>query len=269
MASQVQLSAEADLVDAVNQLTAIAASLGPTPAVMFQWQQQTQELIGQGDAAFADPATYAADVAALVTGMSMLLAPLDANGNPIVSTWSEQLSRPSIGMNADQVAQVFAAQMMTAAMVPSKPVLNRTTPQRQQELANQNALFALIVQTALLEACGAILAMDFASRDQALATRDQLGLPLEAASLAAADLFQEKCAAALDDARRAMTAQIQAEAAQLPLLVAVTPPATVPAVVLAHRIYDDPSWDADLVARNGIVNPLFVSGGAPLEVLAP
>ena len=42
----------------------------------------------------------------------------------------------------------------------------------------------------------------------------------------------------------------------------------IPALVLAHRLYDDPSWDADIVARNDVVHPGFVPGGVDLQVLS-
>ncbi len=67
--------------------------------------------------------------------------------------------------------------------------------------------------------------------------------------------------------RAAMAADIAARTAGLPDAVELTLGASVPAIVLAHRLYDDPGRAADLLARNDVRNPLFMPAGRPIEVL--
>ena len=60
---------------------------------------------------------------------------------------------------------------------------------------------------------------------------------------------------------------VPGEDSDLPRLGIVTPPAMVPSIVLAHRLYGDTDREADLVTRNRIPRPGFIRGGEPLEVL--
>jgi prophage DNA circulation protein len=72
---------------------------------------------------------------------------------------------------------------------------------------------------------------------------------------------------ALADLRGAVVRDIAARGADLARVVRYTPPETLPALVLAHRLYGDAARDGELVARNGIAHPGFVPGGLELEVL--
>ncbi|MCB2199649.1 DNA circularization N-terminal domain-containing protein [bacterium] len=56
-------------------------------------------------------------------------------------------------------------------------------------------------------------------------------------------------------------------AVQLPNLVEVRVPSTLPALVLAWDYYRDLEKEADLIARNGLEHPGFVPGGTVLEVV--
>jgi prophage DNA circulation protein len=269
-ASFVSEAAAADLVAVVAQLSAIVAGMGaPAPAV-YTWQRQAAALTAQGDALFAAPDQGAAQIAALVTQISLLFLPTDANGNPTVAGWQQQLNYPSVGMSQDQVARVLTAQLAAAALAPQGKLPLAITAPYQRMQANRAALYALLIETALGEAACAALASQFSSSDQAIATRDQVATLLAAQSLYEADLFHDRVASALDAARVALIQQIDTVAAQLPQMVTVTPPQTVPSFVLAHRLYDNPAGDADILARNpDIVHPLFIPGGVALEVLAP
>ncbi|MBM3114284.1 hypothetical protein [Jeongeupia naejangsanensis] len=56
-------------------------------------------------------------------------------------------------------------------------------------------------------------------------------------------------------------------AERLPRLVTVTPPTTLPALVLAYSYCGDPYQADDLVPRNGISRPGFVPGNEPLLIV--
>jgi prophage DNA circulation protein len=72
---------------------------------------------------------------------------------------------------------------------------------------------------------------------------------------------------ALADLRTALGAQLAAAAQDLPLLTTYTPTASLPALLLAYYIHGDPTRDLEIVGRNGVADPNFVTGGEPLEVL--
>jgi prophage DNA circulation protein len=50
--------------------------------------------------------------------------------------------------------------------------------------------------------------------------------------------------------------------------VTVTPPETVPALVLAQELYGDATRDAEIINRNAIRNPAAIVGSEPLSVLS-
>lgn len=265
--SFVQLAAVADLNDALGQIQAIGAGLISDATALWSWGQSVASIAGIGLEIFAGVSGYAASIGALVARLSFLALPYAAGSTP---GWASQIAlagqRPAGSLTASQVDAARLAQLALARIAPSDPSLAPATPDLQIQADNQVALFALIAQAALIEASQAAVAMSFDSQDQAIAVRDALAQALDAAALATED---EATAQALDALRVAMVNDITAEAINLPLLITVTPPQTVPAVALAHRIYDDPSWDADIVSRNGVLHPLFVAGGQPLKVLSP
>jgi prophage DNA circulation protein len=73
--------------------------------------------------------------------------------------------------------------------------------------------------------------------------------------------------AELQDLRAALTRHMLETASKLPISARYRPPRTVPAVLIAFDLYGDARLEAELVARNRIPHPLFVTD--ELEVLSP
>lgn len=145
----------------------------------------------------------------------------------------------------------------------SGPAILRTTPARIVQGDNRLSVQALVRRCALVEAAKASARIDYASRDEALVVRDNLVARLEAEATTASDDVY----AALLDLRTAVVEDIGARSVNLPRLVSYTPQATLPAVVLAWRLYGDPTRDEEIVSRNRVRHPGFVPGGQTLEVL--
>lgn len=141
------------------------------------------------------------------------------------------------------------------------------TATQQQAARNQAALNALVRRTAVTEACrlsAEASGAEHGSSADALALRAELvealdGL-LAATEEAAADT-------ALLNLRTAVVDDLGTRAAELPRVVRFTPPGTLPALALAHRLYGDATRADEIVARNRIAHPGFVPGGAELELL--
>jgi prophage DNA circulation protein len=144
------------------------------------------------------------------------------------------------------------------------PAIAGTTPSRVQANANQAATIAIVRQAAVAGAAATSAEMTFASRQDAVAVRtavtDQLDLQME--SLTDITLYT-----AFADLRASVVTDIATRGANLALIVSYTPPQTVPALVLAYRLYGDATQAADIITRNKIRNPGFIPGGRPLEVL--
>lgn len=126
-------------------------------------------------------------------------------------------------------------------------------------LAQQTVAIAIAQQTS---------AADYPSYDQATAALAVATETLDAVSYTADD----DSYGALQDLRTAVATDIGTRAADLARITSFTPRQTLPALVVAHRLYgpiDVEANAADVIARNRIVHPGFVRGGAPLEVLTP
>ncbi len=147
-----------------------------------------------------------------------------------------------------------------------------STSGRVTQADNQAALVSYVRASAAAEAVRAVADIDFVAYQDAIATRDGLAELIDAAETAEGDGGNVETWKALGAARRAMVQDVNARGGSLARLYTYTPPVTMPAVVLAYKLYDDTSrleerYD-DIVARNRITHPGFVRGGLPLEVLS-
>ena len=138
-----------------------------------------------------------------------------------------------------------------------------TTPARKAQAANQSASIALTKRVALIEEARQSAFTTPESSSAAMAKRNDLADRLDAEAETAPDAVY----LALVDLRVAVVRDLTDRAAQLPKVSNFTPKATLPAVVIAHRIYGDAGRADELVARNSIRHPGFVPGGTPLEVI--
>lgn len=158
----------------------------------------------------------------------------------------------------------------------NRPAPAATTPSRRVQAVNRTAIQSLVRRAAVIEAARASARLDFKAPgtpgaprityQQAVAIREQLADALEdEAAVASVAVFN-----ALMDLRAAVVRDITARGADLPRLVTISMPATLPALVVAYRAFGDATQEAEIVARNPIIirHPGFVPGGLALEVLA-
>lgn len=138
------------------------------------------------------------------------------------------------------------------------------TPYRQQQAANQDAVFSLIRRTAVVEAARSVVFQPFNSFNEAVAVRDAVYDALEEEILVAPDAVYS----ALIALRVAVVNDIAARGIDLARLATVTLQDSMPALVLSYRLYGSTRYADELVQRNDLLNPLLVPGGVPLEVLS-
>lgn len=126
------------------------------------------------------------------------------------------------------------------------------------------ALRRQIAASVVLEDALATAARDYATADDALATRDTVldGLDVMAPYMA------DPVYASVADVRLAVARDLTTRGGQLPSVRRVVLPATIPSVVAAYTVYGDAGRDAEIVSRNRIRHPGQVPGGTPLEVLS-
>ncbi|SNS05508.1 Mu-like prophage DNA circulation protein [Humidesulfovibrio mexicanus] len=133
-----------------------------------------------------------------------------------------------------------------------------------QSLANLQALDSLVQVAAIASAARAASGTEYASADDALATRDAVCEAIENAALEASDSMYPQLA----DLRAAVVEDLGTRAAALPRLSSYRLPTTTPAVVIAHQLYGDATREGEITARNHVRHPGAVPGGTTLEVLA-
>jgi prophage DNA circulation protein len=104
-----------------------------------------------------------------------------------------------------------------------------------------------------------------ATSEQAVALRDALVAQIDV-ELEVNDPPAE-VATALTQMRAAVVRDVAARAEFLLKRASYTPKTVLPALVLAHRIYQDANRADELVARNDVSHPAFVPA-RPLEILA-
>lgn len=139
---------------------------------------------------------------------------------------------------------------------------------RAIDAANNAAVEQLVQAGAVVALVRISAGADYASYDEAIATRDELLDRIEQLQGAADDELY----AALVDLRRTLASDIEARGADLRRLTRFAMTETTPALALVQRLYGPARLEADLadlLARNGIDEPLFVPGGVSLEVLTP
>lgn len=172
----------------------------------------------------------------------------------------QELERPLSAI--DELQYVFFSNTRSPAVALSgstraRSLANDTARadlQRRMALTNQaRALAVAISNTDVI-----------ATSDQATALRDALVAQIDT-ELEVNDPPVE-VAKALTRVRAAVVRDVAARSELLRSRSTYTPQAVLPAVVLAHRIYQDATRSEELVARNGVKHPAFVPA-RPLEVL--
>jgi hypothetical protein len=138
------------------------------------------------------------------------------------------------------------------------------TASRRRQAANQEAIADFVRRGGVIEAARASSTFEYASADDAVATRDTVVAALETEMERASD---DGVYRSLADLRTSVVKDLGTRGADLARLTTWRPPASVPALVAAHRLYGDASRDAEIVGRNRIRHPGRVPGGVPLEVL--
>lgn len=227
-------------------LDSVAAGLDQVLAVVALGEQGAATLRSAVDALAEGAAALVADPQAI----------LEAVGG-ILSTLAEELAAVGGVLSP-------SGSLLRVYDIDLGPRPTGTTPSRVVEQRNYDAFKALVQRLVLAEAAVLVAGEAFDSYDAALAGRsavaDRIDLHLESTS--------DDAYYAMQDLRVSVVRAVPGEDRSLPRLQAYTPPATVPSLVLAHRLYGDVTLEADLVARNRVRDPGAVPGGQPLEVLS-
>ncbi len=160
---------------------------------------------------------------------------------------------------AMHLVQYQAARAVAATAVPTTPARARLNEAARAELVRRVAITsqARLLAVAITDGAVATSADAVAWRDQVLV---QIDLELEQADPDATTAW------ALAKLRAAVVRDVAERAELLRQRSTFTAVAVLPAVVLAHRVYQDATRADELVERNGVRHPGFVPAGS-IEVL--
>jgi len=172
-------------------------------------------------------------------------------------------------VNLNSPADLALSELDTlAAILDLAPAVGTPTASRSIEAQNQAALQDINRRTAVVEMARSATRVDLVSSADAASLRDQLDERLDAEIIAAGDGGDDAVFAELRELRAKTVLDLDSRGARLPALRTFRLPATLPALVVASRLYDDPLRDSEIVARNGIRAPGFIRSQLDLEVLA-
>ena len=132
-------------------------------------------------------------------------------------------------------------------------------------MANAAALTELVQASAAMQAAVALTELEFGNLTESQIYRSAVADALEGIM---AETANDALFHSLQDLRAAVVRDIQARSGALARQIAYVPAATVPAVVLAYRLYGDVARETEILALNRIVHPGFVPGHLPVQVLA-
>jgi prophage DNA circulation protein len=151
--------------------------------------------------------------------------------------------------------------LIAAYSVDLGPAVIATTTTRTTELANQTALTSALRRVFAIEAARLAPRVAYASTDDAIATRDQLSSILDAEAGTADDVAYP----AIVDLRSHVQQAVPGDSV-FASVVSVTRAGQIPTLLLAYQLYGSVDLEADIIARNDVVHPGFVSG--TLKVLS-
>lgn len=156
-----------------------------------------------------------------------------------------------------------ALRQVVSIMKQGKTVV-QTTATRVQQFKNQEALTNLFINSAVVEMAEVSKDLDFQSVNEALAVRDEV-----------ADLLEVQAHTSDDDAtyktlmnlRAGVVRDITARSADLSRVETRETPMLTNSLLMAYQLYGDSSRETEIVERNDLALPGFVSPSQPLQVL--
>jgi prophage DNA circulation protein len=246
--AQAALSSVNDQIDKVNNK--IAAALGIADGVVAQMdeiKEQTMSLIGS-------PGLLAAALQGLLSSVCDLLGLTDG----VEEEYPGQAAKIATDAALEAATTLGAVDVEAQPPYPGGPIHPDTT-------SSTKAVGKAVRTLSLIGVAGVFRTLPLESAGAAAVVLKTLGGLTE--SLLGDATTSDDLTAALTDLRAALQQHLDAQVGQLPALVTYTPNGSVPALLLAWQLHGDPTRDLEIVARNLVLDPNFVPGGEPLEIL--
>ncbi|MCP1375396.1 DNA circularization protein [Dyella lutea] len=265
-------STTSDLGGLTGMLASLRDRIPGIPSAVTAFNAQLQGFSNELSSLIRDPFNLGAGIVSLVVGLGTIVQqPLDALGlytslfdfgsdaAPIASTTPARTQQAS-----NHAAVVGLVQGVAIAQAASWAAAVPAQGETRVQIVNAADGSASSSTTTGLQTTVSVAVDGYADIGTATAVRDEITAAIDTLSLTADDQLYP----VLMDLRAATVRDINTRVAALPALVTFVPARTLPSIVLAYRLYDDATRDAEIVARNDLVYPGFAQGGAALEVLS-
>lgn len=166
--------------------------------------------------------------------------------------------------SADSVDEVFAAINKFFGFGDDDSEIEITTPNRDQQQDNRDAVNDLIIGIAISEAATAAQEIQFTSLNDANGIRDQITdkIDTQSENLTDDNLFQS-----MQDLRANTVLGVPSPEQNLAFIASIKLNKSLPSLVLSYDLYESLDLEQDIVDRNKVANPAFVPGGVNIEVL--
>ncbi len=233
--------------DAASLVRSIAESLGASPDGLGDLVGDLASYARTINLLSSDAADLAGDPSSLATrvlGAIGELAGLSGSGSSVLTVF-ESLST------------------FGSSLVP----IQQSTPSRERQAANRDALVSLVRRSAAVEAARASGSITVSSYDEAVEVRDRALAVLDQELDAAGEAGDDDAYRALSSLALALVRDFRARGATLSRVAVFTPMQTIPVLLLAQQVYGGIDRVDEIVSRNGIRHPGFAPGGQPLELL--
>ena len=187
-------------------------------------------------------------------------------GSPVAAPNLVLAAQPAPIAPLPYTARPLTPLKLVQALAPTItwPLLPTNTPTQIEAANNSAALQTAVAQVTAIEQARLSAALAYASRQDAFAVRDYVCGRLATLAMTA----DYSVYGPLKSLQAAVYADLTAIGNSDPQVLAYTPLSTLPAIVIAYTLYGDASREADILSRNPGIDPVFVLGGLPLEVLS-
>ncbi|MDF7777839.1 DNA circularization N-terminal domain-containing protein [Sphingomonas sp. AOB5] len=264
-----------------------ALSAGAAP-VQFADRFALDGVQGFVEAHAAELVTLAASAMAVVSGLQggigPALAAIQANLGTLPEEVQAMLRSPvALGQTLVGAAQsiltvggsgvsLIGGLIGLLAFGEDLPPIAGSTPARDRQRENQAAIVQLVNLAVAGTLVDAVAGTVFDSYQEAVAIRTEAADALDRLALRQADAGDDEGAAQYDALRLALSRDVTSRGGSLARLQDYTPAITEPAIVIAYRLYGPAALEdrtGEIVARNRIRHPGFVTGAVTLQVLTP
>jgi prophage DNA circulation protein len=259
----VQTAADQSLADAINAFAGVFAISDIAGAV--------DDFLAEVDDVFAAVANVTGSVSGPLADIIRAPAELGAAIAGAVTNISSIATEPQRAM------AIYGTLFGTGTDVTS----SATAPRAQQAARNSQALNELVRTAAVVASCKASASLELSpakqgdtpiTRNAVLTLRDSLldniDTRQQVTDVVSGAPIDDALYVSLSDLRVAVMTDLSTRGKRLPAVVAFTPRATLPALVIAHRLYGNALRDTELVNLNNLRHPGFVQGGVALETLS-